>query len=94
MSSAIRRVRIRVRGRVQGVFFRAETQKKARGLGLTGWVQNEPDGAVLLEAQGPSHLLDQLEVWVREGPPMAMVTGADAEARPVVDGEPTFQVRH
>ena len=74
--------------------YRASTQRKARGLGLTGWVQNEPDGAVLLEAQGPAHLVEQLEAWCREGPPMAKVTGAEVEERPLAEGEPTFAVRH
>lgn len=62
--------------------YRASTQKKARALGLTGWVQNEPDGAVLLEAQGASHLVEQLEAWCREGPPMSRVTGAEVEECP------------
>lgn len=74
--------------------YRASTQKKARGLGLTGWVQNEPDGAVLLEAQGPSHVIEQLEAWCREGPPMAKVSGAEVEERPLCEGEPTFAIRH
>jgi len=93
MSSEIRRVRIRVRGRVQGVMFRASTQKKARAFGLTGWVQNEPDGAVLLEAQGPSHLVDQFEMWCRQGPAMAKVTAVDIESRSIIERDAGFEVR-
>ena len=43
---ALKQVHLIVRGRVQGVFFRAATQREARRLGLTGWVRNRPDGSV------------------------------------------------
>ncbi|MEQ9567382.1 MAG: acylphosphatase, partial [Pseudomonadales bacterium] len=42
--------RIHVVGRVQGVFFRASTREKATSLGLKGWVMNQHDGSVLIEA--------------------------------------------
>ncbi|HKK52991.1 MAG TPA: acylphosphatase [Myxococcota bacterium] len=71
---------IRVSGRVQGVFFRAETQRKARALGLTGFVRNEPDGSVRIEAEGEAEALDRLEAWVQEGgPEAARVDRADSE---------------
>lgn len=60
----VQRCRIRYRGHVQGVGFRATTQRLARRRPLTGWVRNEPDGSVLMEAQGPAAhvqgLLDDL----------------------------------
>jgi acylphosphatase len=43
---------IRISGRVQGVFFRASTKAKAEELGISGFVQNEPDGSVYIEAEG------------------------------------------
>lgn len=60
-----------VHGRVQGVFFRASTQKKARALGLTGWVRNLPDGTVEVLAVGPRPALEALLAWLHEGPPLA-----------------------
>ena len=52
--AAIMRVRVRYCGRVQGVGFRATARFIARGYSITGWVRNEHDGTVLLEAQGAS----------------------------------------
>ena len=67
------RVRIRVTGLVQGVSYRASTQLQARALGLVGWVRNEPDGAVLLEAQGAAAALSTFLAWCRRGPRFAEV---------------------
>lgn len=53
-------LRIRVYGRVQGVFFRANLKDKADELGIKGWIKNEPDGTVLLLAQGPEGRLREL----------------------------------
>lgn len=65
--------RVVVRGRVQGVFFRAETRQTARSLGLAGWVRNLPDGSVeaWFEGDGPS--VDRAVEWSRHGPPMSRV---------------------
>ena len=48
-------------GRVQGVFFRAQTRTAARALGLTGWVRNLPDGSVEAHVEGDAGKLDELE---------------------------------
>jgi acylphosphatase len=65
--------RIQVFGRVQGVFYRASTKAKADELGLVGWVQNEPDGSVLMEIQGASDKVERMIEWCRKGPTHAMV---------------------
>jgi acylphosphatase len=69
----MRRVDVSVRGRVQGVFFRASTQEKAVELGIRGTVRNEPDGSVFIEAEGNDEELEQFLAWVRKGPPHARV---------------------
>lgn len=70
-------VGLRVRGRVQGVFFRASTQAKAGELGLSGWVRNCADGSVQLEAFGAEAAIRALDGWVTSGgPPGANVTEA------------------
>jgi len=63
----------RVRGRVQGVFFRASTRAEAQRLALTGWVRNCEDGDVELTACGTIAQLDALERWLWQGPPSAQV---------------------
>ncbi len=72
-------VRIVVRGRVQGVFFRAATAQQARGLGLAGWVRNRPDGAVEIRAEGARRNLQMLAAWAHQGPPAARVTDVEVE---------------
>lgn len=72
----------RVRGRVQGVFFRASTQTKARDLGLGGHARNCPDGSVEVLASGIIGPLDELQHWLHEGPAMASVDSVDVEPQP------------
>ena len=67
------RLHLVVSGRVQGVWFRASTQRQARSLGLVGEVWNRADGAVEIIAEGPAADLAQLEQWARGGPPGARV---------------------
>jgi len=66
-------VEVRITGRVQGVWFRAWTQAEARGLGLAGWVSNEPDGSVRALFVGPRAAVDEMLARCRHGPPMARV---------------------
>ncbi len=66
-------MRFLVRGRVQGVFFRASTRRKAMDLGLCGYANNLPDGGVEVVACGQAGGLRELETWLWEGPPMARV---------------------
>ena len=63
-----------VSGRVQGVFFRDSTRRRALALGLSGWARNLPDGRVEVLACGPEAALQELEAWLWEGPPHARVS--------------------
>ena len=78
-------VKFNVRGRVQGVAFRAHTREQARRLGLTGYAKNLPDGSVEVLACGDAAALDELERWLRQGPPAARV---DEVTRANVGGLP------
>lgn len=71
----MRRVRVQVRGRVQGVMFRDACRHEAERLGITGWVRNEPDGTVAMEAEGDA--VDDLVAWCHAGPPGARVEWVD-----------------
>lgn len=64
---------MRIRGYVQGVFFRANTRDIAQRLGLTGWVRNLPDGSVEVVFEGPKDLLKEAVRWCYKGPPGASV---------------------
>lgn len=68
-----------VRGRVQGVFFRASTQEKANELGLAGWVRNLPDGRVEARVEGERDAVNEMLAWLRQGPPAAEVEDIDME---------------
>ncbi|MCX7785781.1 MAG: acylphosphatase [candidate division WOR-3 bacterium] len=68
------RIHIIVSGRVQGVFFRDFTRRKAQLLGLTGWVRNTDDGKVEIVAEGKKDKLEQLIAAVKIGPASAKVT--------------------
>lgn len=65
--------RFLVRGRVQGVWFRASTRDEALRLGLAGHALNLPDGRVEVLACGNDAALDALAAWLRHGPPLAEV---------------------
>ena len=75
---AVEAVKIVVRGRVQGVWFRASAKDAADSIGgIAGWVRNKADGNVELYAEGERDRLDKLIEWCREGPSMARVFGVD-----------------
>ena len=70
---AVRTWLVRVRGRVQGVGYREACVRRARALGITGWVRNRIDGSVEALLQGPSGPLADMCRWLRRGVPAAWV---------------------
>ena len=76
------RVRIVVRGRVQGVGFRYAAVAEARRLGLDGWARNTPDGNVEILADGSPAAVGEFIGWCRQGPPMARVSGLQQSEEP------------
>ena len=88
----MRRVRLSIRGLVQGVSYRASAMDAARRLGVSGWVRNQPDGGVLLEAQGPADQIDLLIDWCNDGPPHAQVDDVKVIDVPIVSGEQGFTI--
>jgi acylphosphatase len=69
----MKRVHVYVSGRVQGVFFRAETQRAAMNFNLTGWVRNTADGRVEAVFEGEDENVDKMLAWCHVGPPTARV---------------------
>lgn len=68
-------VRVVVKGRVQGVFYRNWAIENATQLGLKGWVRNRRDGSVEALISGSSDAVQEMEQRCRRGPPAAVVTG-------------------
>ncbi|MDY7035695.1 MAG: acylphosphatase [Thermodesulfobacteriota bacterium] len=68
------RVRLIIEGRVQGVWFRDSTRRKARGIEVYGWVKNRHDGSVEVLAEGPEDRVKKLVNWCHQGPPAARVS--------------------
>ncbi len=80
----MRRVRVVVRGRVQGVGYRYGMLRRATALGAAGWVRNRRDGTVEAEMEGTADQVEALIAWAHEGPPAARVDAVD-----VTDLDPT-----
>lgn len=81
MNETIQRLDAVVHGRVQGVGFRYFVVRRARALGLAGWVANQADGSVRCVAEGPSPVLERLLEVLRQGPPGSRVDRVDAATR-------------
>ena len=86
------RAHVIVRGRVQGVFFRADARDRARSLGLAGWVRNNPDGSVEVVFEGPRERVESMIDWCRRGPRDANVIDVDVRWEEP-SGERRFSVR-
>ena len=86
------RVRVIYSGRVQGVGFRATARDCARGLPLTGFVRNEPDGTVLLEAQGKTASIEELLSRIASHMGRNIIRADRAEI-PDREGEHAFEIR-
>ena len=89
---AQKRIHLVVRGRVQGVYFRASAQREARGLGLTGWVKNRNDGAVELVAEGEEDQVKDFLAWAQHGPSTARVDKAETRWRSYTGEYPDFRI--
>jgi acylphosphatase len=75
----MKHLNIRVSGKVQGVFFRASTKEQANQLGVKGFVRNEPNGDVYIEAEGEEDKLKLFLEWCRRGPSRARVENVKTE---------------
>jgi DNA ligase D-like protein (predicted 3'-phosphoesterase) len=90
--SAACAIRATVRGGVQGVGFRDATVRRARALGVLGWVRNDDDGGVLIHAEGLREAVDEFVAFLHEGPRLAQVTEVDLqEVKP--EGHEQFAIR-
>jgi len=91
MSERIAR-RLRIHGRVQGVWFRESMRQEAEALGITGWVRNRMDGSVEAVVEGSPAAVEAITAWARRGPRGAEVRLLDVEDEPPA-GHAAFEKR-
>ncbi len=84
---------IRVRGKVQGVYFRLTTKAVADQLGVKGFVMNTEDGSVYIEAEGDDFGLEALLDFCKEGPERAEVEAVDYTEVNSIRGFKNFEIR-
>lgn len=89
----MKRVRVAVRGRVQGVGFRDFTWRQAQRLGLRGWVRNCADGSVEAHVEGDASAVDALLECLEDGPPLAAVTALELREDAPERGLDAFEIR-
>lgn len=85
---------VQVQGRVQGVGFRYFCRELAVKFQITGWVKNEPDGSVVLEAQAEENILDLYFEKVQKGPNFSKVTSFEKKELSLIENDTPFEIRH
>ncbi len=81
-------------GRVQGVFYRLETQRAASELSLCGWVKNKIDGTVEAVFEGKQSQVEAVLKWCRQGPPRSAVAEVEINWEPFTGKYTTFEIRY
>jgi len=89
----MKRARVRIYGKVQGVWFRAHTKEMAEKLSIKGWVRNMPDGSVEAVFEGDDKSLEKMIEWCHHGPPLARVTKVEIKYEEP-KGEKEFRIRY
>ena len=83
---------LKIRGFVQGVGFRYRAEHAANMIGATGWVRNDPDGAVSMEIQGTEEQIDKVIMMINQGS-YVDIQSMDAKMIPLIEDEYGFRVR-
>ena len=87
-----KRYHVLISGHVQGVFFRANTRRQARALGLTGWVRNLPDGRVESVFEGNEKQAEEMLAWCNTGTLPARVDRVAATEEKIGGGFTGFDI--
>jgi len=89
------RKHVYISGKVQGVWFRAYTEKTARRYGVTGWVKNLPDGKVEAVFEGKRENVERMVTWCREeGSPGSRVSNVEVEEEKYRGEFDDFEIRY
>lgn len=87
------RLKVKIFGAVQGVFFRHSAKIKFEELGIKGFARNETDDSVYLEAEGGKEALDKLLEWCKKGPPSARVERVEFSFHDAVGQFKEFEIK-
>lgn len=90
----MKRVRVLISGRVQGVFFRAYTKEEAKRLGLKGWVRNLPDGRVEALFEGEDEAVEKMIKWCHRGSPASKVEKVEVFEEPYLGEYESFFIKY
>ena len=89
----MKQVKLRIIGKVQGVFYRGSALAKGTALGITGYVQNERDGSVTAVVEGEEQQLQKFIQWCERGPDLARVDAVDTAWREYTGAFSDFRIR-
>ncbi len=89
-----KRVRVVIKGRVQGVYFRAYTRDAAIEAGVAGWVRNLVDGRVEALFEGEADRVDRMIAWCHRGSPMSRVEAVDVHEEVYVGDQDRFDISY
>jgi len=87
-------VHVVISGRVQGVWFRANTKQKAEQLGVTGWVKNTADGKVEAIFEGDKKHIQEMIDWCHQGPPSAQIEQVEITEQSLSNGFDGFSIKY
>ena len=88
------RINVIISGKVQGVWFRANTKQKAEQLGLTGWVRNTSDGNVEAVFEGGKNDIQEMLDWCHHGPPLSKVENVEVKNESPTNGFDSFSIKY
>ncbi len=90
----MKRVRVFISGKVQGVYFRAYTREEAKKLGIKGWVRNLPDGRVEAVFEGKDDAVEKMIKWCHKGSPFSRVEDVEVIEEPYLGEFEDFSIRY
>jgi acylphosphatase len=90
----MKRVRVLIKGRVQGVFFRAYTRDAAAEIGVSGWVRNRADGRVEALFEGEREKVDRMIAWCHQGSPLSRVETVDIQEEAYLGDQDRFDINY
>lgn len=93
METTMQKATLTITGKVQGVYYRASAQQKARQVGVNGFVKNLENGTVYIEVEGSEDAVEQFVEWCKLGPSSARVEGVNVDYG-APDGYQSFQIHY